>query len=114
MGAGRLLEVSRPMTRLSISAYAIAGLGRTCIMLVNKEPSTEIDVEIMPGGRFNNAQIMTLSAPRLDSVTGITLNGAPVEADGDWFPGPPSAARMSDGSVIARVGSASAVLVVLT
>jgi hypothetical protein len=102
MGAGRLLEVSRPMTRLSISAYAIAGLGRTCIMLVNKEPSTEIDVEIMPGGRFNNAQIMTLSAPRL------------VEADGDWFPGPPSAARMSDGSVIARVGSASAVLVVLT
>jgi hypothetical protein len=111
MGTGRLLDVSHSAMGLSFSAYAIARQGRTSIMLVNKEPSASIDVEITPGRKVERAQLMMLSAPSLDSVSGITLNGSPIQADGSWFPGPSAIAAARDGALVVRVGPASAVLI---
>jgi len=111
MGPGRLLDVSPPGTSLSISAYAIAGRGRTCIMLVNKEPLARINVEIMSGLGVKTATLMTLSAPALDSVSGIRLNGAPIEADGSWSPGPPATVAVRNGSMTVAMEPATAVLV---
>jgi hypothetical protein len=113
MGAGRALTIVQSPTHLAFSAYGIAGQGRTCIMLVNKEPSVSIAVEIRPGMTVDTAEMNTLSAPTLGSVSGIMLNGASIEADGSWSPRPPATASLGDGSVIARVGAASAVLLVL-
>jgi hypothetical protein len=111
MGPGRLVDVSQPATRLSLSAYAIAAPGRTCIMLVNKEPLARFDVEITAGPEVKTATLMTLSAPALDSVSGITLNGAPIEADGSWSPGPAATVPVRNGSMTLVMEPATAVLV---
>jgi hypothetical protein len=111
MKSGHLLDVSSSKTSLSLSAYAVGDDRTTSIMLVNKEPSATIDVEIRPGVKVETAQILTLSAPTLDSVSGITLNGAPIAADGTWSPGPPATAPVREGSLCLRIAPASAVLV---
>jgi hypothetical protein len=110
MGPGTLLNVNQSPTPLALSAYAVAGEAGLRIMLVNKEPSTRIDVAITTGLTDGRAQVMTLSAPGLDSVGGITLNGAPVDADGHWAPGISGEAMVRDGSIHVSLGPASAVL----
>jgi hypothetical protein len=110
MGPGRLLTVNRSPTPLALSAYAVAGEAGLRIMLVNKEPSTRIDVAVTTGLAAGRAQVMTLSAPALDSVGGITLNGAPVGADGRWAPGMSGEAMVRNGSIHVRLSPASAVL----
>jgi len=113
MGAGRLLSVSKSTNRYSISAYALASRGRTCIMLVNKEPGTPIDVAIMPGMKAEAATLVTLSGPALDGVSGITLNDAPIEADGTWSPRRAASVAVRNGCLTVRMRPASAVLVTL-
>jgi hypothetical protein len=114
MGAGHLLSLSQSETRFSISAYAVAAPGQACIMLVNREPFARINVEIMPGMKVEAAQVMTLSAPALESVTGIALNGAPIGSDGTWWPRPSATASVRAGTVSVSVDPASAVLVTAT
>jgi hypothetical protein len=111
MGPGHLVDVSRSATSLSLSAYALAGHGRTSIMLVNKEAQARIDVEIMAGPEVKMATLMTLSAPALDSISGVTLNGAPIEADGSWSPGPSATVAVRNGSMKLAMEPATAVLV---
>ena len=114
MGAGHLLAVSQSQSGLALSAYAIAGHRRTCIMLVNKEPFARADIDIMTGIRAKAATVMTLSAAALDSLGGIALNGAPIQADGTWRPRLPAAAAVRNGVVSVSVEPASAMLVTVT
>jgi hypothetical protein len=114
MGAGHLIGMSRSQTKLSLSAYATAGIGGLCVMLVNKEPFASIDVEIMPGVEVATARVWTLSAPALGSLSGIRLDGASIEADGGWSPTPSVLAKVQTGTVRVEIGPASAVLVMIT
>jgi hypothetical protein len=111
MGAGRLLSVAQSTSRFAVSAYAMAGRARTWIMLVNREPFARIAVEIRPGRNIETAQFTTLSAPALDSVSDVTLNGASIEADGTWSPAPSATMPVPSGSVHVTLGPASAILV---
>ena len=114
MGPGHLLPTIQSATRLSVSAYAVACQGQTCIVLVNKEPTAAIDVEIVPGVKVQAARVMTLSAPGLESVRGITLDNASIDTDGNWSPQPSTILRANDGSLALRLGPASAVLLTAT
>jgi hypothetical protein len=110
MGDGRLQSLSQSPSELAVSAYAVTGHGRTCVMLVNKEPSAKIAVEIVPGMRAEAVQMMTLSAPALSSVSGIALNGAPIKPDGSWRPRLSATASVSSGRVNVALDPVSAVL----
>jgi hypothetical protein len=114
MGQGTLLQTSQLVGQLAVSAYAVAGPSKTHVMIVNKEPRTTVNARIMPGVDVKSAAIMTLSGPALDSVEGITLNGAPVHTDGRWSPAPAASATIRNGSIYVQVGQASAVLVTAT
>lgn len=111
MGHGRLLNAAISPSSLALSAYAVASATGTRIMLVNKEPERAVDVVILPGNRITTARLTTLAAPALDSVSDVTLNGAPIRPDGSWVPGPSPPAAVRHGSVELRVAPASAVLV---
>ena len=114
MGPGRLLNVLQPNAAFSLSAYALAGQRRSCVMLVNKEPFVTVDVKIMPGRTIRTAESVTLSAPALSSVSGVKLNGASIGSDGVWAPAPSVKASLSDGVVSVAAGPASATLVTMT
>jgi hypothetical protein len=111
MGSGRLLNTSQSVSHLAISTYGIIGRAGTQIMIVNKEADADIDVAIDLGRPVNSARLVTLSAPRLDSLAGVTLNGAAIATDGTWPAGPSTTPTVRAGSIRLRVNHASAVLV---
>jgi hypothetical protein len=114
MGAGHLLSLSQSPSEFAVSAYAVAAHGRTCVMLVNKEPSAKISVDITPGMDAKAVAVMTLSAPALDSVSGIALDGASIRPDGSWRPCLSATASVSNGRVNVTLNPVSAVLLTIT
>ncbi len=111
MGPGRLLSTVQSASTLAVSAHAVASSTGTQIILVNKEPASSVDVTIWPGKRVGGARLTSLSAPTLNSVSGMLLSGAPVRNDGTWSPRAPGTVKIHNGSIGLRIGPASAMLV---
>jgi hypothetical protein len=93
-GRGRPLpRVVRNPHAVNLTAYALLhDDGTETVCLVNKThgaKSTDATVELDPGRRFAQAEVMYLAVANDDaaSATGITLGGAPVAADGTWSGG---------------------------
>ncbi len=81
------------------------------VVLINKEPSTDIEISLMSPGKLAHASAMRLRAPSLESKSGMTLGDTEVLASGSWLPGRPETLALRGSECIAHLPSASAAIV---
>jgi hypothetical protein len=82
-GRGSLVPIHSRGT--SLRAFAIRGTdNERRVVLINKDLAHNARVRITTTGR--EATILRLTAPSVESKTGITFGGASVDPNGDWAP----------------------------
>lgn len=70
----------------NLDAYAVVGSdGQLRVALVNRN-GTASTVAVHTGSSYAQANEISLTAPSLSSLTGVTLGGSSVAADGTWTP----------------------------
>lgn len=85
-GGSQVRAQTRNVTGLD--AYAVTGIdGRLRLALINRG-RTSITVEAHTSLTYKKASKISLAAPALNSLSGITFGGARVAADGTWAPHP--------------------------
>jgi hypothetical protein len=85
-GGSQVRAQTRNVTGLD--AYAVTGGdGRLRLALINRG-STSVTVTARTELAYATASVISLTAPALNSLSGITLGGTSVAADGTWTPHP--------------------------
>ncbi len=108
---GTLLGTNVTGNASALSAYAVDEVDATTVaVVVNKSADETIDVAIDFGRPVGVTSVLTLSAPALDSTTGVELGGASVGIDGTWTPvAMPAAVTGSIATFVLAPGSAALV-----
>jgi diacylglycerol kinase family enzyme len=97
---------------LNVTAYTVrpAG-GRLNILLVNKDSNQNVQTNIACGQRVKQASLLQMTGPDLAATTGVMIQGAAVNLDGSFTPGPAWAApKITGEAVTCYVPALSAVL----
>jgi Glycosyl hydrolase family 79, N-terminal domain len=115
-GAGQLVEnkLSEPQPEDEVAAYSLKTPSGLKTILFNKNPNSALRVEIDPGQRAQRAAMLQLTAPHLDSTSGVTLGGSAVEvtdAHADWSASAQPALRAKHGVFAVDLPAASAALI---
>jgi hypothetical protein len=98
---------------VNLTAYATMDAdGTSTLVIINKDEGTDADIRIAAKSEARSVGVMRLSAPSLDSKTGVTLGGAAVEQEGQWR-GRFENARVIHGVCRVHVPAASAAIVKL-
>jgi len=97
----------------NVTAYAAKGPGGLQIAVFNKEETRPVRVDVNPSVSSRRATMWRLSAPALDSKTGITLAGAEVGQDGEWKPSKTETVEQKRGRIQVELPAGSAILVSL-
>jgi uncharacterized protein (TIGR03437 family) len=108
---GRIVPLTVSANGVNLTAYgALDDDGTLRVLVVNKDMTQDAAVTIAPGA-YSTALAMRLTAPAVDSTTGVTLGGAAVQTDGSWLPAQLESASVSGGTYSTKVPLASALLV---
>jgi hypothetical protein len=108
---GRLVPLDLKTNGINLTAYGALDTDATLrVTVVNKDLSHDAAVQITPGGHYASATIMRLTAPSIDALTGTTLAGAQVAADGSWTPVEQETVAAAGGVFASTVPSGSAAL----
>ena len=114
---GRLApsELGDEASGLNFSAYSTVGPDQAVrVTLINKDPAITVRTRIqVTGGSYGPARVMRLSAPSLDSATGVELGGAVVQPDGSWQPKSWEPIKDEAGTLPVSVPPGSAALVIM-
>ena len=78
---------------------------------MNKDLSRDADLQVTLPISRKTAAVFRLSAPNVESKTGMTFASAEASADGKWLSGPPEKVSVENGSLHLLIPHASAVLV---
>jgi hypothetical protein len=106
-GKGETIAAQCEAGSVNLTAYAVRqGGNQVCVAVINRDQVRDANVMIK-GGTRTDARVMRLSAPSLSAMSGITLGGAPVDAQGNWS-GKRESVRLAGGL---PVPAASAALV---
>jgi uncharacterized protein (TIGR03437 family) len=109
---GRLAPVTVSANGANVTAYAALDTDGTLrVMVINKDTAQNAAVAITPGSAYTTALGMRLSAPAVDSTTGILLGGAAVQANGSWISQQLESAALAKGVYTTTVPFGSALLV---
>ena len=96
---------------MDLTAYAtVDARGATRAVIVNKDVSADAEVRIAAGPKTGRARVMRLTAPSLDSKTGVSSAMLPLRPDGRWH-GRYESAHVADGGCRIDVPAASAAIV---
>jgi hypothetical protein len=110
---GDLVALDLNKAGVNLTAYAVREEGGTIsVAVINKDITRDAAVTIS-GASQGEAQAMRLAAPSVSSLSGVTLGGAGVSADGRWG-GVSEAVRIQGGRALLTVPAASAALVTFT
>jgi hypothetical protein len=115
-GAGRIIRSTVDASNRNITVHATQHTkDRTVVTLINKEPSWDAVVVINAGqsASFRSGTLVRLSAPSLDSKSGITLGRAGVSSSGLWKSTRVEKIIPSQRRLQVRVPAASAAVVTL-
>jgi hypothetical protein len=115
-GAGRIIGSTIDAGDRNIKAYATqSAKDRIVLTLINKDASSDATVVIDAGASaaFRRASLVRLSAPSLESKSGVTLGGAGVSPAGLWKPTQIEEISGNRGRLRVRVPAASAAIVTL-
>jgi len=109
----RLLPVSAPSGPVKVWA-TLGADGVTRVVVINKDPSAEHDVQLVLPDTQMGASLQTLSAPAVSATSGVTLNGQTFGAQttSGVLPGPPVTTPITPtgGSYMIPVPAASATM----
>jgi len=112
--AGELVDSQLRAGNSNLDGYAVLKPdNQLCITLINKEPDLDAAVTIEPTLPFQNGSVLRLSAPSLESSSGLTLGGATVKSDGTWSADSGQRIQTSDGRVLLHVPAASAAVLIM-
>jgi hypothetical protein len=109
---GERVAVTYDAGAVNLTAYATVDPGGISTVIVNKDEDTDADLRIAVKAQAESARVVRLSAPSLNSKTGVTIGGAAVEQDGQWR-GRPENAPVIAGTCRVHVPAASAAIVKL-
>ena len=96
---------------VNATAYAAKGRDDLQIAIFNKEEQQPVRVEVNPSFSSRHVAIWRLTAPSVDSRSGVTLAGAEVNRDGAWAPAKAETAAQKRGRLTLEAPAASAVMV---
>ena len=111
---GRRIAVEAQAGDINLSCYAVSTQREVKVTLINKESAREAAVDLKCKGHVAKATAMRLTAPSLESSTGVTLGGASVNSDGSWKAKQDEVLRVVPAGVRVVVPPASAAVVTLT
>jgi hypothetical protein len=108
---GRRVGAECDASGMNLKAYPVLGdNNRLWLTLINKEVARDAEVSITVTTPFSSASVCRLTAPSVESVTDVTLAGAPVTSDGHWRPAHRERARIEQNVCDIHVPAASAAL----
>ena len=115
---GQLMTVkSVPQSAVNLTSYAVQQADGTLqVTLINKDLSKEAFVSLSAingSGKFDKASAIRLKAPSPGSVTGVSLGGSSVKADGTWSASQQETLAIGVNTTTVKVPAYSAVLVTL-
>ena len=112
LGTGRLLPL-HTVTDQNIAAHAVRAPDGTLHLLVENLGPDHLSTLLATGTDANTAQVSWLSAPAVDATTGATLQGAAVNDDGRFTPGPAPTLPCLDGNCSLQLPPYTAALLTL-
>ncbi len=120
-GQGTLLQTTLAVGTLNVTAYAVkTSSGGLNLVIVNKDPSQNLNLTIQAGQTIQSASLLTLTqstsgaAPSLSAPEGVTIQSASVNADGTFAPAPAYTVTPAGTQLTCYVPFLSAVLLQIT
>jgi hypothetical protein len=111
---GELIDNQLRAGNLNLAAFATRnGDKQLCITLISKETTSDVTIVIERTLPFKTGSVLRLSAPSLESRSGVTFAGGIVNPDGNWRAVQPERIQASDGKVSVRLTAASAAVVTM-
>ncbi len=112
-GAGQLVtnHLSQPQSEDAIAAYSLKTPSGLKAILFNKTPTSGLHIVVDPGRRLQRATLLQLTAPQLDSTSGVTLGGSSVDAHANWLASSKSTIPGKNGLFTVELPASSAALV---
>ena len=113
-GKGEQIAVTCDSGGVNLTTYATRqSSGAMTLAVINKDLTQDAAVEVT-GATLSRARTMRLTAPSISAMSGVTLGGAMIGADGSWKGGHADPVRIKDGKVQLDVPACSAALITLT
>jgi hypothetical protein len=112
-GPGQLVanRFGQPQPEDAVAAYSLKTASGLKTMILNKNPNSGVHIVVDPGQRSQRATLLQLSAPSLDSTSGVSLGGSTVDAHGDWLASSKPTTLGKNGSFAIDLAAASAALI---
>ena len=110
---GTMIPVNVNANELNCNAYACSINGGYTMTIINKEQKTGLTLTVNAGKTISAINIMRLTAPAVNSTTGITFAGATVQSDGSFSPADQEVSQIGKNSFVIKVPAASAAVVVM-
>ena len=107
---GRILPLDYEAGAANIKAHAVAQDGSVWVALINKEAVQNLDARVVLPDKFRIARVFALTAPSLESKTGVALAGTSVSSNGYWKPAKPTIHPVRDGKLEMVLPAASALI----
>jgi hypothetical protein len=114
-GPGTLLQTLLSVGTAAITAYAVrTQAGGLNLIFVNKDSVQDLNITIEANQTIQSASAQTMTGPSLAATSGVTIQGAPVNNDGSFYPANPTLLASSGTQTRCFVPALSAVLVCIT
>ena len=108
---GSILQLDYYAAAEKVKAHAVAVKnGALFLTLINKDARQNIEARVIFPKSLQRVSTFSLSAPTLESKTGVTLAESTVSSDGFWKPVKQPARSIRDGILEIQVPAASALL----
>jgi len=106
---GKLVECAFDASGANATSYAVCLPDNSIgVAVFNKDASKALRVAINPGIPVRSAEMLRLTAPALDSKSGVTFGGAEVSSSGSWSPSQTETPDHTDTVVTVELPAASA------
>lgn len=111
---GQRLAAEYDSSGVNLAIYPVLRKGgRVSVTIINKDETRNARVGVTADRKFREASIIRLSAPSLQSKSGVTLGGSAVSSDGNWTPVQVERSTLDDRGCEIAVAAASAAIVTL-
>ncbi|WP_158805818.1 heparinase [Acidisoma sp. L85] len=111
IGLGELRRTKVRADGIALTAYAVVSPSKTSILIVNKDHKSSAVTDMAFGVDAPVATVYTLAAPSLNSTSGVTFNGASLDANRGRFVNAPDRVDVTNGCISLVIPPVSATLV---